>query len=245
MDKEKRAPSRLPRDFIVGVIISLAVTFVARILNVIYTEISSSSSVFVEILDTVVFVFDSIIYAAGVALVIHFIRLGKKRYVRMSLLFVLLILALDYTASFLIDLLTGNMIEGLELFGVVYLLLNFAARALTYALLIWFAPAITRHAPMDGSHFPIISRRHPVSRMTAAAALFHMAPYFLFEIYSNISGIVEYGFNMTGSDILSILSAYGEIILIDGALTYLTVYAALAVLALAGKKNSVTEAKAP
>ncbi len=229
----------VPRDLLVGVAISLSVTVIARLLNVIYTEISGSSSVIVNILDSVVFIFDSIIYAAGAALIVHFLRRGNKRYIRWSFFFILFILALDYTASFVIDLLGNNIIGGLEMFGVIYLILNFAARAMTYLLIAWFAPIVTRRASADDGRIPIISLRHPVGRLTLTAALLHMAPYLLFEIYSNITGIVEYGFPTNGADILSILSAYGEILLIDGALTYFTVYVVLVILSLAaGEKKA-------
>ncbi len=239
MKEQRENNTAIRRDLTVGALISLGLTLTARLLNVIYTEISSSSSVFVGILDNVVFVFDSVIFAAGAALILHFILRGNRRCVGLSFLFVLLILALDYTASFVIDLITGNLIVGLELASALYLLLNFAARALTYFLLFLFAPFITGRTEMSNHRVPSLSLKRPEGRLILAAALLHMLPYLIFEIYSNILGIVEYGLpDMT--DIVPILSAYGEVILIDGALTYFAVFLIMTVLSLSVKKTDET-----
>lgn len=235
MKEKQNKKAAVSRDLIVGVAVSLGLTLTARVLNVIYTEISSSPSVLVDILDAVVFVFDSVIYAAGAALIINFIRREEKRGVGLSFLFVLLILAFDYAVSFIIDLFSDNIIGGLEIATAVYLFLNFAARALTYLLIFWLAPAIMKSSPSEDDRIPVFSLKYPVGRLMFFAALFHMVPYLLFEIYSNITGIVEFGFPTAAADIVSIISAYGEIILIDGAVTYFSIYLILSVLSLVRK----------
>lgn len=209
---------------IIGIAVSLAVTVIARFLNVINAELSESSVIH-NVMDIVISVFEGVIFAAGAAIIIHFLRIGSKKYIRSSVFFVLFILAMDYIASYLIDHINRNIIGGLELFTALFLLLNFAARALTYILLVCFGPAIMRGASSpDSAHIPVFSFKHPASRMVTAAALFHMIPYMLFEIYSNITGIMEYGWGMTGADILSIVSAYFEILLTDGIVPYFAAY---------------------
>lgn len=238
MQSPQKKKANESRVLTVGVAVSLAITLIARILSVINAELYEMSLIH-NIFSVVVDVFDGIIFAAGAAVIIYFLRLGNKKNVRFAMFFVLFILVLDYSASYLIDLINGNLIGGLELFIALFLLLNFAARALTYILLVCFAAAIMRGAsiPDDGVHIPVFSRRHPVSRMVTAAALFHMAPYILFEIYSNITGIIEYGWGMTGADVLSIISAYVEILLIDGVITYFATYILLSVYSMVGRKE--------
>lgn len=163
------------------------------------------------------------IYAADVSLLIAFVRLKSKRFRRFAYIAVLLILFLDYGISFTIDFAMGN-IDGVEIGTAIYLILNIIARAAFYALTVFFAERIMSGASDENLlPVPFVSKNDPTARMLTVAFLVRIAPYVVFEIYSNITGIIEYGFDMTASDVLSIISAYVEIIL-SGVFVYIVAY---------------------
>lgn len=163
------------------------------------------------------------IYASGSALIVTFVRLKNKKYRVFAYISALLILFLDYGISFTIDFAMGN-IDGVEIGTAIYLIINIIARAAFYALTVFFAERIMKTAE-DKAILPIpfVSTADPTSKMLIAVFLVRIAPYLVFEVYSNITGIIEYGFDMTGSDVLSIISAYVEIIL-AGVLVYIFSY---------------------
>ena len=196
---------------------------IARVLTVVSTEHSGADDAAERILYIVIFVLDSVIYACGAATILRFT--GQTGMAVTAAALVTALTALDYMTSFIMDSVLGNFYAGMEGYIALYLFLNLLIRMLTYGLMIVFASMFTRSLP-DTHPAPIFSRRHAVPVKMAVAAILHIVPSVLYEIYSNISGIVEYGWNMTTQDILSIISAYGEIA-VDGAITYFTIYVVL------------------
>lgn len=210
----------------VGGLIILAATLLSQAAAILTTVLSSSpaysTSSVLDILYILRTVFDSVIFAAGAALILIFVHLRDKKGLLFAYLTAMLILLLDYGISFVIDFAYG-LVYGFELLTLLYLFLNYAARAIIYSVIILFAVRVCAKSSDGELPVPFISLTHPLSRMLGIAFLARITPYIIFEIYSNITGIIEYGFDMTGSDILAIISAYAEI-LIDGALIYCIMY---------------------
>ena len=216
MKKERSALFR-------GLMITLTVMLIARVLSVISSEHAGADDSVERILYIVIFVLDSAIFACGAATILRFT--GQTRNVVTAAALVISLTALDYIMSFTMDSVLGNFYPGTESYIALYLALNLLVRALTFGLMIVFAEMYTRSLP-DTYPAPVFSRHHAVPVKMAVAAILHIVPSFLYEIYSNISGVIEYGWNMTARDVLAIISAYGEIA-VDGAITYFTIYVVL------------------
>ncbi len=205
------------------IVISTIFSQIAAIMTTVLSNSPEySASAVLDILYVVRTLFDSIIFAAGAALILSFVLLKEKKGLLFAYVVAMLILFVDYSISFTIDFAYG-LVYGFELWTLLYLFLNFAARAIVYAVIILFAKRFIAKASVYELPIPFISLLHPASQMLGIAFIARITPYILFEIYSNITGIIEYGFDMTGSDILAIISAYAEI-LIDGALIYCVMY---------------------
>ncbi len=165
---------------------------------------------------------DSLIYASGAAFFLYYIRRGNKKMTFISFASAVGILFIDYGISYVIDLSLGNLVS-IEIHTFIYLLLNLLIRAVVYGLIILFASNVYKSFGGGNTPVPFVSTSHPTSKMLNIAFIFRMIPYLLFEVYSNITGIIEYGFDMTASDVLSIISAYVEIF-IDGLIIYIAMY---------------------
>ncbi len=214
------------KRLILGIIISLAFTVIYYVCAVSVSIISASSLYSHQTLITVISVIRDIIevgiYGAGAAVILAFLRLDEMKFAKYAYIAVLLVLFVDYGASFCVDFALGN-IDGIEGITALYLLLNFATRAILYALTIMFAKRAFASAKEPPLPIPFVSLKNASSRMLVWAFFVRVTPYLIFELYSNITGIIEYGFDMTGSDVLSIISAYVEILL-SGVIAYTVMY---------------------
>lgn len=215
------------RSLLICVAISLAVTLLTRIITVISTELFYEESTVTRLLDILMYVLDAAIYAAGAAAFLRFICTGNKKFTYYALTLVLLILAFDFAASFIMDLVSDKL-HGVELLTALLLFLNFSVRALTCLLLIWFAPVITKGCSAALRPIPFFSGRHSVSRLILASALVHMVPYLITEVSANVNGIIDYGMP-SAIEVLAIVSAYGEIFL-KGIVVYFTAFIILSLM---------------
>ncbi len=217
----------------VGIVISAVLTVLYYFASI-YTMILESSTLYshktlIYILTILRDLFEVSIYGAGAALTLLFVAVGNKKFRNYAYISVLLVLFFDYGISFVFDFAVGT-IDGVEAFTLVYLLLNFILRAAFYALTVFIAERIMKTSDRaELTPIPFVSFDHPVSRILGVVFLVRIAPYILFELFSNISGIIEYGFDMTGSDVLSIISAYIEILL-SGVIVYIIAYLVLMLL---------------
>ncbi len=216
-----------------GIIISAVLTVLYYIVSI-YTMIVESSTMFshktlIYILRIVKDLLEVFIYGAGAALIITFVRLKNKRFRNFSYIAVLLVLFFDYGISFIFDFAVGT-IDGVELMTAIYLILNIIARAAFYALTVFFAEMImSKTEDAEALPVPFVSLSDPTTKILLIALFVRIAPNVLFELYSNITGIIKYGFDMSASDVLSIISAYVEILL-SGVIVYIITYLVLALL---------------
>lgn len=229
------------KTFIIGAVSILLLTLLYRATSIFVMIIEMSSMYSYELLSTILQIVRDVlelsVYATGIALVITFVRIGNKKYRNLAYIAVLLILFLDYGVAFAVDFAVGS-IDGYALFTAIYLVLNIVVRAAFYALTAFFAGRIMLSST-DQSFLPIpfISKTNPSSRMLITVFVIRILPYLLFEIYSNITGIIEYGFDMSGADILSIISAYAEIIL-SSVIVYIFAYLFLVLFIFIYKKSA-------
>ncbi len=212
---------------IIGAISILLLTLLYRAISIFVMILEMSSMYSYESLSTILQIVRDIlelsVYATGIALVISFIRLRNKKYRNLAYITVLLILFFDYGIAFAVDFAVGS-IDGYEIFTAVYLILNIIVRASFYILTAFFAERIMSDSTdQELLPIPFISKTNPSSCMLISVFIIRIIPYILFEIYSNITGIIEYGFDMSGADVLSIISAYAEIIL-SSVLVYIFAY---------------------
>lgn len=213
--------------FIIGTVSILLLTLLYRATSIFVMILEMSSIYSYELLSTILQIVRDVlelsVYASGIAFVTAFVRLGNKKCRNLAYIAVLLILFFDYGIAFVVDFAVGS-IDGYELFTAIYLVLNIVARAAFYALTAFFAERIMSSSTEPSLlPIPFISKTNPSSRILTAVFIIRILPYILFEIYSNITGIIEYGFDMSGADVLSILSAYAEIIL-SSVLVYIFAY---------------------
>lgn len=218
----------LKKALTAGIISSFVLTVLYYVISVFAMLLEMSTMYSYEtlsyILQTARDIFELAIYASGIALTLTFVRLKNKKYRNLAYISVLLVLFFDYGVAFVIDFAAGSIVAGMETFTVILLLLNFVARAALYALTVFFAERITANVTAENVlPVPFVSKADPSSKMLTAVFLIRIAPYIVFELYSNITGIIDYGFDMTGADVLSIISAYVEIIL-SGVLVYIISY---------------------
>lgn len=215
------------KTLIIGIVCVFVLTVLYH-MSAIFTMILEMSNMYSfstlsYILQIVRDIIELAIYASGIALVLTFVRLRNKKFRNFAYISVLLILFFDYGVSFTIDFAMGN-IDGLELVTAIYIFLNIIARAAMYALTVFFAERIAKESGRENLlPIPFVSKSDPASKILSVVFFIRISPYVLFEIYSNVTGIIEYGFDMTGADVLSIISAYVEIIL-AGVLVYIISY---------------------
>ncbi len=225
------------RTHIAGAALYLAVTVTARVLSLISASVAGSGADSAAgVLSVFIYLFDGIIFAVGAGYIARFLAKRGGRGLAVSFSAVIIILALDYAVAYVIDFVQGNLIGGLEAVTALYLVLNVVTRALTYFLLYLFCRIFLRSATDAALPAPLFSKKHPFPRIALISFLLRIVPYIINEIAANIEGIVKYGWDMTSSDVISILSAYGEI-LVDGTVVYLTVYLTLVLLTFVGNKT--------
>ncbi len=223
------------RSFVFGAAVLVAVTVVSRILSIVSASAASGgASVVVTVLTVVINILNSAIFAAGAGLICHFLIKKDTRWCAISFFAAIIILTLDYAVLYIIDLVSGNLIGGLELITAVYVFLNALVRGITYVLIILFCRIFLRGASASTLPAPIVSKTHPFCRAAAASSVLRMIPYIINELFANVKGIITYGWDLTSSDVISILYAYGEII-VDGIVVYLTMYILLIALFSTGK----------
>lgn len=210
----------------IGIIVILLTTILSQTAAIFTTLLSKSQDEAINAFATVASVLrvllDSVIFSAGAALILAFVCLGDRLCTVYAYLAAMTVLALDYGASFIIDL-SYDLISGSMELSLIIFIINYIFRGIVYVLLISFARKIYKKRGCGEMPIPFFSLGHPVSRMLGTMFLLRISPYVVFEIYSNITGIITYGFDMTPADVFSIISAYVEI-LIDGAITYCVAY---------------------
>ncbi len=215
------------KTLIIGSCLIFLLTVIYRVvsLEIMLIEMSSmySYGTLSYILQIACDIIEIAIYASGIALILTFVSTKSKKYRNLSYAATLLILFFDYGFAFCVDFALGS-IDGYELVTAVYLFLNLLVRAASYVLTFAFAENIVAKSKVDESlPIPFFSKSNSISKSLLIVFVVRILPSFLFEIYSNITGIIEYGFDMTGADVLSIISAYAEIIL-SGVLVYVFAY---------------------
>ena len=213
--------------FISGVAVSFILTATARLLSVLLTNMAGNTiyegSALYDTLSYIILIFDSLIFAAGAALILYYCLKKSKRYILLSFAFVLLILTVDLSVAFIIDLLS-SVLDSVQIpLAILNISLNIIARLISYSVITAFVLMIIARKGIGDEIIPLISSSHPICRSLFIVMLIRMLPYLLFEIYSNINGIVQYGWDMTGIEVLAIISAYVEII-IDGIIVYFAGY---------------------
>ena len=221
---------------IIGVSVALIFTVLFRIITALYNDLASndvfSESVLTIILGVIVSdISDEVIYGLGCAIIIIAAFTGKKYIAVIATAIVSIELFIDYSASYVIDYLTV-MIRGTEIFIAVYLALNFVLRSIIYALIAAISLKIfKKNTDLINTPLPVISKRHPTNIAILWAVIIRMAIFIVYELYSNITGFIEYGFDLTVKDVVSIIGAYLEI-LIRAAVDYLIIFASYTLLSL-------------
>lgn len=239
-----------------GVLLILASTLLMRILSVVMAEIAyDTASLSYRILFAVIYVLDDIIFACGAGTVAYFIIRGNRKYAYLSMFYALLILALDFAASYLIAylldytdsttfvLMNGALLGDSDVPGTVALLsnililiLNLALRALTYMMIIYLSRFFLKNASAPDEVAHIFSRSHPVCRMAAVSAVFRIVPYLVYEIYSTVYFLIRNITKMSFDNVVNILLAYGQIV-VDGVITYFAVYIVMTAVSLVKKER--------
>lgn len=214
------------RPMLCGILMLVVLTALSQAMSVTNMILSSSETLSDSLLTYTVYtlrtLFDSFIYAAGAAMIVFFTSRGEKKNMIAAYIASIVILFADYGISFAIDLFLDH-ISGYELLTVIYLILNIVIRAAMYGLIIIFSSTVYKRKGSSEMPAPFLSFSHPVSCMMTLSFFVRVLPYVIFEIYSNVTGIIEYGFDMTAEDVLSIFSAYVEIF-IDGIIVYIMMY---------------------
>ncbi len=227
----------------IGIIVILSTTILSQAAAIFLTLFSKSQdeaiNAFASIASVLRVLLDIVIFSAGAALILAFVRIGDRLCTVYAYLAAMTVLALDYGASFIIDLSYGLISGSMELSLIIFIV-NYIFRGIVYVLLISFARKIYKKRGCGEVPIPFFSLGHPMSRMLGTMFILRIAPYLVFEIYSNITGIITYGFDMTPADVLSIISAYVEI-LIDGALAYCAAYILLVAFSKLSIKKAGTE----
>lgn len=222
----KKKVTNKNRSLFCGILLLVLLTLLSQAMSVTNMILSSSETLSDSLLTYTVYtlrtLFDSFIYATGAAMLVFFTSRGEKKNMVIAYISSIVILFADYGTSFAIDLFLDH-ISGYEFLTVIYLLLNIMIRAAMYGLIIIFATAVYKRKGPAEMPAPFLSFSHPVSCMLISSFFVRVLPYVIFEIYSNITGIIEYGFDMTAEDVLSIFSAYVEIF-IDGIIVYIMMY---------------------
>lgn len=239
IEKPRVVNSREFGTVVIGITVTLLFTVIFRFITAVYNDLASnavfSDALLTKILGVIVSdVSDEVIYGLGCAIILIAALTGEKRMAVIATILVSLEIFIDYTASYVIDYFTV-MVKGTEIFTAIYLIINFVYRSLIYALIavISYKKSINNNG-INYNSIRVLSKHHPANKIILWAVLFRNAPFIAFEIYSNITGFIEYGFDLTGKDVIAITSAYLEI-LIRAAIDYVIILAFYALLSLRNK----------
>lgn len=236
----KRADMQFPREYSAEgltriFLYSIAVSLAALILNqaavisvtLLSGNVSTADGVLFSIADFFEALTDTMVFASGIAPILFFSYHGQRLHMKKHMVFAfvaaVLFLEVNYTISFMLDLIYGN-IDGYIPQTIIYQQLNIAVRLVIYILVLVFSSVFRKRDDDVSDVIPFVSKRHRVSGMLKWTLIIRMVPYIIFEIYANVTGIIEYGVSdMEVLDVLSIISAYLEI-LFDGICVYAFTY---------------------
>ncbi len=228
-----------------GVAVILLITLFSQAAGILTTVLAKSTNEalrsLADVSSVLRIVLDVVIFSAGAALILAFVRRSDRLGTVYACLASLTVLALDYGVSYIIDL-SYSLITGSPMLSLINFIANYLFRIIVYVILIRIAVGIRKKRGAGEEPIPFIEAGHPVSRMLFAAFILRIAPFVVFELYSNVTGIITYGFDMTLADVLSIISAYVEI-LIDGAIAYCAAYLLLVAFSKQKKAKDAPEAE--